>query len=62
MSCLDRGCGTGRLGSVFVRKGCVILLLADGHDASGDDGDRGRVAAQCGRVWWILSLVWGGQT
>lgn len=46
---------------MVVRKGCIILLLADGDDAPGDDDDdRGRVAAQCGWMLWVLRLVRGG--
>lgn len=55
LSCLDWGCGAGRLSSVVVREGCIILLVTDGHDAPGgddDDDDRGRVAAQCGWMLW----------
>lgn len=42
---------------MVVRKGCIILLVTDGHDAPGgddddDDEDRGRVAAQCGWMLW----------
>lgn len=62
LSCLGWGCGTGRLRSVVVREGRIILLLAEGDDASGGDDDEGRrrVAAQCGRMLWILRLVRGG--
>lgn len=47
---------------MVVRKGCIILLVTDGHDAPGDDDDddRGRVAAQCGWMLWLLRLVRGG--